>query len=138
MGDEKYNGGLVARIDTVSDLSLSEVASNLKNFVAHENNVDVFVAELYPQVTDKINSYVLKGDNSFKFYDVGFLSLLMGRVCKKNIDAHYTTFNDLPGVISKVKQSMIDNEKNTLYQLCLKENKDKVKEILESNDFKLI
>ena len=133
------NEGLIARIEVFDvDYGLVhslEASGRFAEYVLRQN-VGIAIAELHPQLLFLVKSAVKKGASlEFLNLDCAHIGLLLNRILSNRVPIYYCDITSFPEELKKAKLQMENNSR--LYQICLKQNYETVKEILKNNQFSI-
>jgi hypothetical protein len=131
---------LSAKVEIIRNNSFLESIRYLKIFVEYErkNSIDVVVAELPEGDTVRLQKVMAGPEECYHFSKTGHLSILFHYMqITRKISTHYTNIQKLPKVLKKVKKQMKAKNQNNLYQICMKENQETVKQYLADEGFKI-
>lgn len=135
----KQEDSLAAKLMIIRNDSFLESLKYLKRFVEYErkNSIDVVVAELPEALAERMQKAMNGPEESYHFSKTGHLGILFHYIRDTQISTHYTTIEKLPKVLKKVKKQMKAKKQNSLYQICMKDNQETVKQHLAYEGFKL-
>ncbi|MFC1696912.1 hypothetical protein ACFL1H_01140 [Nanoarchaeota archaeon] len=125
MGEE-----LIAKVVALETMSLEECTLEYKNTA--KADFDSVLVEVIPEIYNRL----IKEDDKLQFSNVGHICLMLNYIKReRKISPVYTIIDNYQVTIKNVKDTMQENDHNTLYQICMKDNSELVEQYLKKEGF---